>query len=244
LADIIASVKDNIGSIVLNRPELHNAISQSMWENLPGALSEIHGNGAKVVIIEGSGSAFASGADLSELGKIDSYEDASKLWQAIAGCLNYLSDFDLPVVAKIDGSCLGGGCLLAVACDLRFASEVSTFAIPIAKLGIVLDDSNVARLTNLVGPAIAKEMLMTGRTISSTRAEAIGLINQSCPQPELAGIVSSIAGKIADNAQISIFSAKASVNKTLHLPQPTFDDKAVISSYISDEFRKRIKGGR
>lgn len=240
-SELIWSVSESSGSITLNRPDFHNAISRQMWRQLPDVLKSLKDEGAKVVVFTGAGSSFASGADVGELERLDSYAGAREQWHAIRDSLNFLWSFELPTIAMVNGPCLGGGCLLALACDLRYASESSSFGIPVARLGIVLDDANIARLLAAVGPSAGKELLFTGATISSARALEMGLVNAVADQDMLAETVNKVAGQIAANASISMREAKLSVNRALcGLSATTQDEEIVIGSYLGPEFKERI----
>ncbi len=243
LKELIGSVKNSVGSVVLNRPDFHNAISKQMWQELPKLLQSLRNEGAKVILFSGSGSSFASGADLCELEKLDSYAGAREHWFAIRDCLNEIWSFELPTVAKINGPCLGGGCLLALACDLRIASDSASFGIPTSRLGIVLDDANVRRLIDAVGPLFAKELLLLGSTIESKRALEIGLVNAVVAAESLDSHVERVAAKISANVLISIMQAKASINRVLSADAVASlqDEELVIQSYLGEEFRQRLE---
>lgn len=142
--ELLLDVQDSVGRLILNRPNVHNAISRQMWEAMPAKLEALKQRGAKVVVVSGQGNSFAAGADFKELAQIKDYSHARENWYAIANCLNAVAQFSLPTIASIHGNCMGGGLLLALACDLRFASESASFALPVAKLGIVLDDENLS----------------------------------------------------------------------------------------------------
>ena len=167
-----------IGRLTISREERRNAISTSMWSAIPEYLTELKEKGARVMVLTGSNSCFASGADIEDLKIIADLKGATKFWHAIRDCLQFIYTFPLPVIAMIDGPCIGGGCLLATACDFRIASNNSVFGIPIAKLGIVLDDASVLRLVHLIVPAQASLMLYTCNVVDAARALQLGLINQ------------------------------------------------------------------
>ena len=142
---------------------------------------------------------------------------------------------------------MGGGCLLAMACDLRYAVKAARFSIPIARLGIVLDDANILRLISIVGPAVASEMLYTGVSISSAEAEMVGLINRALDPEDLPLYINEICNAIYENGQASIFEAKCSIARVLSHAHPegalsSFDDQTrVIESYLSSDFQGRIR---
>ncbi len=234
----------NIGWLTINRPKFRNAISQKMWIAIPEKLDQLRVDGARAIIISGASSTFASGADLHELDLIDNYSKAQTFWYAIREALNYVYAFELPTIAMIDGPCIGGGLLLAIACDIRWSSNEATFGVPVAKLGIVLDDENIARLTHLVGPAMAKLMLFTGDNISSKEAYDVGLVNKLESPNELRNSVEKITRRIVGNGYGSIIESKRSVRRatdsgnTALLPQ---HETVVVSSYLTSDFRSRIK---
>ncbi len=247
MPEIIASFAVRHGAvatITFNRMEVANAISTPMWLSLPGILNDLISQGAKVVIFTGQGKYFAAGADFSDLKKISNEEDAAKFWLAIAAALHAIATTPVPTIAMVNGHCLGGGCLLANACDLRFAAaDGALFGIPVAKLGIILDQENVQRLVNLVGQAHAKQMLFTGATMGSARAEAIGLINQAVADNQLTEFTMSLAAAIAENSPQTIVSVKDSITFTLptNYDRPArANQKVVIDSYTSADFRRRL----
>lgn len=238
-------IVDGVGWITLNRPGYRNAISQEMWNSIPEKLSAMHDNGAKVVVFTGAGNNFASGADLEELEQIDNYARAQTFWHALSEALNYVYAFELPLIAMIDGACIGGGLLLSIACDLRYASNTASLGIPVSRLGIVLDDENIARLTYLIGPARAKEMLFTGDVITAQEAQAIGLVNRLEDPAMLRTMVEQKAKRIAENGYASIIESKRSVRRATSegarsglLPQ---HETVVVSSYLTNDFKTRIK---
>lgn len=233
------SVADGIGQLIIDRPESANALSRAMWEAVPEALARLAALGAEVVVLRGAGSAFASGADLSELKSLDSRGQAAELWLAIFSALSAVASSPAVTIACIDGPCFGGGCLLAVACDLRYASTRSVFGIPVARLGIVLDDETVARLVALVGPGFARELLLRGHTVDHATASRMGLVNAVFGEAELALEVDRIAGEIRSNSPESIRQSRESIARALQ-SKPSRCHYDVVSSYLSSDFRSRL----
>ncbi len=238
--ELLLDVQDSVGRLILNRPSVHNAISRQMWEAMPAKLEALKQRGARVIVVSGQGSSFAAGADFKELAQIKDYSHARENWYAIANCLNAVAQFSLPTIASIHGNCMGGGLLLALACDLRYASENASIALPVAKLGIVLDDENIERLVSLVGVACAKEILFSARVVNAERAKQIGLINDYVDSSNLEAHVKMVSSDIAKNAAVSVEQAKLSCAR-ISRKQNTQDESCVISSYLSDEFRSRLE---
>ncbi len=241
--EIELSIHDSVGRVTLNRPEVHNAISRSMWDALPGAMGSLAKQGARVIVVTGQGSSFASGADLQELEQLSSYEEAREHWLSIRNALNAIASFELPVVAAINGPCLGGGCLLSIACDLRYCVPEAVFGIPAALLGIVLDDDNIRRLVRLVGPANAAEMIFSGARLTAQKAQSIALVQDVLPKGELEPFVMSLARRIKDNSAESIRQTKISIGKACQSLSAGGQDEQdlQVSSYLSEEFRRRLE---
>lgn len=243
---IHTEMKGSAGYLAINRPESQNAMTKAMWDGLAPALYELQNWGAQVVVITGTGNTFCAGADLNELSQINDDESANAQWFSIKYALDELKAFSLPTVAMVNGSAIGGGCLLAMACDLRYAVKTARFSIPVARLGIVLDDANVLRLMSLVGPAVASEMLYTGVSISSNEAEMVGLINRALDPEDLPLYVNEICNAIFENGRASMFETKCSIARILSHAHPegalaSFDDQQrVIESYLSEDFQDRI----
>jgi enoyl-CoA hydratase/carnithine racemase len=156
-----------VATLVLNRPDSHNAINLGMYQALPGVLAEIDADrSVKVLVVRGAGRrAFASGADISEFKQVRADAESAKEYNArVAAAEQALEGMSKPTIAMVHGYCIGGGCGLALACDLRFADEQASFAITPAKLGLVYSLESTKRLVDLVGPAQAKWVLMSGRS--------------------------------------------------------------------------------
>jgi enoyl-CoA hydratase len=238
--DISAWIDEQIGWIVLNRPQVKNAISREMWEAIPRALRSLQEAGARVVIFRGEGESFAAGADLAELSKIDSKETARDHWLAIRDSLNAVASFELPTIAMIVGPCMGGGCLLAAACDMRFCEPNARFSVPVAQLGIALDHDNIARLISIMGKGIAEEMLFTGNIMSASRAQAVGLVNGMVPVAGLDRAVMSVAEEIKRSSPTSIKQIKTAIADVCQRGRVEQDQEPLVASYLSDDFRTRV----
>ncbi|MFB6149503.1 MAG: enoyl-CoA hydratase/isomerase family protein [Halobacteriales archaeon] len=190
-----------IGRITLNRPDKLNAMNSQMRDDIAAALDELgtqddaaDGLAVRVVVIEGAGDrAFSAGADINE------FSDSTRQAFTSHGTQETLQDFPAPVVAKIDGYCLGGGLETALACDLRFASDRSTLGFPEVDLGILPGAGGVQYVSRLAGPAVATELAMTGDHISADRAAEIGILNDVYAtetfEEEVEGFVDQLAGQ-------------------------------------------------
>lgn len=173
-------LNDKIYEFVISQPARRNALNAQMWADMPKVLQEAENlPDIKVLIVRGDGEHFASGADISEFGTLYATRETSKqISEDIAAGFQALAEFPLPTIAMIRGACVGGGCGLALCCDIRFADNSSKFAITPAKLGLVYPFADVQRLIETVGIPNAKDILFSARLIKSKRAEKIGLINK------------------------------------------------------------------
>ena len=163
-AKILSSKKDRIGSIVFNNPEKRNAVSLEMWDMTAKALQDFAADPeVRVVVLSGAGGkAFISGADISKFESERASQEAVANYTAVQERLyETIRNYDKPLIAKIQGYCMGGGAGLAVACDLRICSDNSRFGIPAAKLGVGYSYNAITRLVHLVGPAFAREIFLT-----------------------------------------------------------------------------------
>lgn len=177
-------MEDGIGLITLNRPDVRNALNSHVLEDLRSALSELREvENAGVVVFTGAGEkAFAAGADIGELRERDFLDALSSAMQAF---YDEIEVFEKPTIAAVNGYALGGGCELAMACDIRIASENATFGLPETTLAILPGAGGTQRLTRLVGKGRATEMTMTGRFMPAEEALTAGLATKVVPQEEL-----------------------------------------------------------
>jgi len=214
IPEILTATLDDgaVGQITLNRPARHNALTLAMWEQVAASVREFGARPeTRVILIRGAGErAFASGADLHEMATHrETSEGAAAYHAAVEDAFAALAAVEQPVIAMIHGYCIGGGCELAVACDLRIADDQARFGIPAAKLGIVLGVDELRRLSNLVGLAGAKEILFTGRQFDAVEALSMGLINRVVAADSLEATVLEEARQIIGNAPVAVGAAKA-----------------------------------
>jgi enoyl-CoA hydratase/carnithine racemase len=215
--EILAETLDDgtIGLITLNRPERHNALTLAMWRQFAESVRAFGENDdCRVLIVRGAGErAFSAGADLNEIATHrQTSEGAAAHHAVVEDAFRALTDFEQPVIAMIHGYCIGGGCELAVACDLRMADDRAQLGIPAAKLGIVLGVDELRRLASLVGVAVAKEILVTGRRFDAAEALRVGLVNQVVSADSLEDATFALARQIAENAPTSVVATKALLN--------------------------------
>ncbi len=213
---MIARVDGAIGWMIFNNPVRHNALSLEMWQAVGEILPAFQQDEAvRVVVMTGAGEkAFVSGADISEFDdKRDTAEAAEEYARVSEGGRAALADLEKPLIAMIRGYCLGGGLGTALAADIRVAAEGAQFAIPAARLGLGYGFAGVKVLTDLVGPAMAREILFTARRFTAEEAQQIGLINRLVPVDALEPTVRELAETIAANARLTIRAAKYAITE-------------------------------
>src|SRR5215469_16946897 len=218
-SDKMLSRRDGqVGYVIFNNPERHNAVSLDMWARTAEILDEFARDAdVRVVVITGAGGkAFVSGADVSKFESERASQDATKVYNTTVEKANSsIYDFPKPTIAMIRGYCIGGGVGLAACCDLRIASDNSRFAVPAAKLGLGYGFAGLKRLTDIVGPAFAKEIFFTARQFDAEEVRTMGFLNRVVPQAELEAYVQSDADRIAANAPLTLKAAKYIANEVV-----------------------------
>lgn len=211
--NILLEKKGGIATITINRPDKLNALNADVLKELRDALKSIREDAeARVVIITGAGEkAFIAGADVSLMSKASASE-AIEFSAAGQDIFSEIENFPLPVIASINGFALGGGCELAMACDIRIASSRARFAQPEINLGIIPGWGGTQRLPRLVGMGMAKELIFTGDMIDAATAEKIGLVNKVVEHEKLLSATMEIANKIVSKSAVALKFAKAAVN--------------------------------
>ncbi len=197
--------------LVLNKPEKRNALSVDMWAAIPELIAQAEAaEQVKVVIIHGGDAgAFAAGADISEFETTyATAESAAASGDTIARALDAVEACKKPVVAAIEGACVGGGVSLAMAADLRVASESSKFGVTPGKLGLVYPAGDTRRLLAAIGPSATKDILFTGRVFMADEAKSIGLIDRISDAGEALSAARAFAGDIAAISQWSTRATK------------------------------------
>jgi enoyl-CoA hydratase len=218
---VLAHSDGGIGWIVFNNPEKHNALSLEMAQAAIRGLEAFAADDeVRVVVLTGAGGkAFVSGADISEFEKNRASAEQDKKYAARSGGLHVrVRELAKPTIAMINGYCMGGGLALAAACDLRFCSESSVFAIPAAKLSIAYRLDFLSWVVDLVGPSRAKDILFSARRLNAAEALAIGLVNRVLPADQLDATVRDYAKTLVGNAPLSIRASKLTIDELVKDP--------------------------
>ena len=212
---------DRIASIQINRPEKRNAFKQVMWGQLTEIVRDLAADpDVFVIVLRGAGEkVFSAGADIAEFdqGEPDEAQIRAR-GQAVDDCLSAIKECPKAVIAMVHGFAMGGGCSLALACDLRLAGESAQFGIPAAKLGIVYTVQSTASLTAIAGPANAARVLFTGAAFDARTSYEMGIASAVYPDNRLHEETYRLARQIAQNAPFSVAGAKKIIQTYLHDP--------------------------
>ena len=215
--NILLETSNRISILTINRPDKRNALNQATRDEMVHALESLEkSTESRVLIITGAGDkAFIAGADINE------FEGRTPLMQreAMKGLRIFaaIEEFPKPVIAMINGFCLGGGLETALACDIRVAADTAKLGQPEINLGIIPGGGGTQRLTRLVGEGNAMEIILTGEAIDAARAKEIGLVNQTLPAADLRNFVLSLAARIAEKSPIALRTAKEAVKSAARM---------------------------
>jgi enoyl-CoA hydratase/carnithine racemase len=222
-------------TVTISNPAKRNAMTTAMWRELPGLLERLAGDPAvRVLVLTGAGGTFCAGADIAQL------RDHPEPGVTAVAAEEALAAFPKPTLAVVRGHCVGGGCQLAVACDLRFAADDALFAVPPARLGIVYPPSSTRRLAALTGPSTAKYLLLSAETIDAHRALRTGLVDELWPAADLARRVGAFTAALADRSQLTQAAAKEFLALPPHSPIP--QDRAAHWARVSHSCGEAAEG--
>lgn len=242
---LIVEKKENIASIYINRPEKRNALTFEMWQQIPAILQDLEQDEeVKVVIFRGiDDTAFAAGADISEFKTLRSTAVGEQQYnKAVSEAEAAIANLSKPTIAMIQKYCIGGGCIIALACDLRFSSDTGIFAITPAKIGLVYSFEGTKNLVNLVGPSRAKDMLFSGRELNVYEAYGFGLIDRIITEDEIVQKTYEYAKILTERAQKTIKGAKKIINEIQNgLSTETEEIREMtVSSFASLDYKEGV----
>jgi enoyl-CoA hydratase len=218
--NIITKMEGNIGSIVINRPEVRNALNLETLHEMEQALDAWkYEQDVKVIIFSGEGTkSFAAGADIAQLNKRTMIE---ALQPNMTATYRKIEEYEKPTIAAINGIALGGGLELALACDIRIAALHAKLGLPEVGLGIMPGAGGTQRLTRIIGKGRAMELILTGDIITAEEAERYGIVNRVVSQKELLETAEEYARKISTKGPLALQMAKAAINRGADIEMET-----------------------
>jgi len=220
---VVYEQKGAVGIVTISREKALNALNSTVLEELDATFDAINLDEVRCVILTGAGQkSFVAGADIGEMSSLTKAEGEAFGKKGNDVFLK-IENYPVPVICAINGFALGGGCEIAMSCDIRICSDNAVFGQPEVGLGITPGFGGTQRLARLVGPGMAKQMIYTARNIKADEAMRIGLVNAIYTQEELLPAAEKMAAGIAKNAPIAVRNCKKAINEGLDLPM----DKAV-----------------
>lgn len=236
---------DRIAVLTFNRPEARNAMTWDMYQALVDACDAVDADSSLgVLVLRGAGGkAFVAGTDISQFQDFRNREDGIRYEERLDAVLDRLERVRKPTIAEIQGVAAGGGCAIALTCDLRVATPESSFGMPIARtLGNCLSGASYGRLMDLLGPARVKDLLFTGRFVSAAEAQQMGVVNRLAPPEDIARVVRELATEIASNAPLTLLATKELVRRTAAKRRLAREEDADIVEmcYTSEDFREGV----
>ncbi len=216
---ILIDVTDGVGTITLNRPDKLNSFAGRMRQEIADAVAELSEHqGARVMVITGAGRGFCTGADvryLKELSDADDMEGLTALVEAGREVVTRIRTAPKPVIASVNGPAAGGGANLALACDIRIASDRASIGQTFVRIGLHPDWGGTYFLPRLVGPAIAAELFFTGDMIPAAEAHRLGIFNRVVPHEQLAEETSQLSATLAAKPPLALQLSKQAINRSL-----------------------------
>ena len=236
-----------LGWLVLNRPQVRNALNLETWHAIAQGVAALEADpDIRVIIMRGVGEdAFISGADISEFNERRANAEAAKSYREAPGrAIAALVNSTKPVIAMIAGVCIGGGVMVALSCDIRIAAQGTRFGIPAARLGLAYPLDGIEALTQTVGPANAREILLSARLFDAEEALAMGLIHKLVGAQELETFVRQYAEQMARNAPLTMAAAKVGIREALNEPEKRDQkllDEMIARCFNSEDYREGVR---
>ena len=232
--------------LTFNRPEARNAMTWEMYEALMEACDSVDADAnVRVFVLRGAGgNAFVSGTDIGQFTGFSTRDDVVGYEARLDAVIDRLERVRAATIAQIEGVAAGGGCIIAIACDLRVCTPESTLGVPVARtLGNCLSAANYARLRDLVGPGGVKELMFTGRLVHGHEAHAIGLVNRVVEAPAIDAEVRGLAATIAGNAPLTIQATKEALRRiqTHERLDPSAIEDLITRCYLSEDFKGAVQ---
>jgi enoyl-CoA hydratase/carnithine racemase len=220
-----------VAVLTIDRPEKRNAMSFEMWKALPDLLAKVAAeDSVRALVIRGTDH-FSAGADISEFTTLRADPAGARRYgAAVHAGERAIADLQKPTIAAITGVCVGGGCEIALACDIRVAAADARFGITPAKLGIVYNATSTRRLVDVVGPSWASQILFTAELVDAPTALRIGLVNELHPAPDVVSRAQTLAETMASRAQVSVRGAKTIITRITE-GRATEEDETVLALY-------------
>jgi enoyl-CoA hydratase len=243
-SNVAWDINESVAIVTVNRPAARNALTWDMYDALVEAcdLAEANTN-VRALIIRGSGGAFAAGTDISQFRDFRDGDSGIAYERRLDAVIDRIERLPMITIAEVDGAAAGGGCAIAMACDFRICSERARFGVPVSRtLGNCLSMGNTARMVDLIGPALTRDLLLTGRMIDARDAHAAGLANAVFSSEELQQETFKIAAELSTRACSTVAATKKMLIRLRDHRRPPAGaaDDIIRECYASQEFREGV----
>jgi enoyl-CoA hydratase/carnithine racemase len=230
--------------VTLNRPAARNALTWDMYDALVEACEAAEADASvHVLIIRGADGAFSAGTDISQFRDFVSGDDGVAYERRLDAVIDRIEQLTLATIAEVDGPAVGGGCAIAVACDVRLCSDRAKFGVPVSRtLGNCLSMANTARMADLIGPALTRDLLLSGRLIGADEALHAGLVSEVVSADELPSRVMALATDLSTRARSTVIATKQMLHRLRDHRRPPAGaaDDIIRACYASADFKQRV----
>jgi enoyl-CoA hydratase/carnithine racemase len=241
---VLFEIAGSVAYLTFNRPEARNAMTWGMYDTLATTCDRVDADpDVRVLVLRGAGDAFIAGTDIHQFTTFASADDGVSYERRLDAVIDRLEAVNVPTIAQVQGPAAGGGCAIALACDLRVCTAQATFGVPIARtLGNCLSSDNYARLVDLIGPARTKDLLFTGRFLNASEAQGLGLVTRLVEPGEMDQVVRALAEALASNAPLTLRATKEALRRIARhrRPDPTGAESLIAACYASEDFREGV----
>lgn len=242
-SNVLLDIEAGVATITLARAEARNAMTWAMYDGLVEACRTAVASSARALIIRGSGGAFSAGTDISQFADVRTGADGVAYERRLEAVVAAVEALPIPTIAAIEGPAVGGGCAIAVACDIRLAAASASFGVPVARtLGNCLSAENLGRLADLVGMGRVADLLLTGRLVGAEDALAWGLVSRVVPVSDLDGEARGLALALTTRAPSTLTATKVALARLRQVRRPPGGacDDLIAACYGSAEFREGV----
>lgn len=237
-------INGSVGVVTFNRPEARNALTWDMYDALVAACETAEAAGdVRVLIIRGAGGAFAAGTDIAQFREFAGGEAGVAYERRLDAVIDRIEQLSMPTIAEVDGPAVGGGCAIALACDFRVCSDRARFGVPVSRtLGNCLSIANTARMVDLIGVALTRDLLLSGRLMDAYEAHQRGLATVVLPVDQVEAEAAAIAAELATRAPSTVRATKAMLLRLRDHRRPPAGsaDDILRACYGSDDFREGV----
>jgi enoyl-CoA hydratase/carnithine racemase len=243
-SETLFDIEGPVAFLTFNRPEARNAMTWGMYDALVAACDRVDADpNLRVFVLRGAGKAFVAGTDISQFSGFSTRDDAIQYERRLDAIIDRLERVKIPTIAQVNGVAAGGGCMIALVCDLRVCTPNARFGVPVARtLGNCLSAANYARIIDLMGPVRTKQLMFTGEFVDASELASFGLVSELADESSVDATIRTLAAELAANAPLTIRATKEAVRRIQErrrVDQGAIDD-LIAMCYMSDDFKEGV----